>query len=310
MGENDRIALESLASEFASLRRELSDEHRQALQIAVLTEELRTRWQQLIQWDESVDKWMASYAIALVVGVSWILGTERVGDLAQFFQQRNSNNGYFILALAVVNAVYLLSIAFKGYQHNQLRIYIFTNITGPLNEISNLEANQWEKLHRRKGKPEWRRLFYYPIMTTAPFGVSVVVLIMYYLYVGSKHGWFNPHNLAFYFAVLLNIAALVLSLSSTKLNKKWKEVIDAQGQRKARRNEATGERTLFETGTQANELTPSHASDEARHKSDIRTDEPDNVSQHRDSFGASVMGVTLLAGCLILALKEKFKKRD
>ena len=132
---------------------------------------------------------------------------------------------------------------------------------------------------------------------------------MYYHYVGSKHGWGDRHNLAFYFAGLVNIAALFLSLSSTKLNKKWKEVIDDDGQRSAQRREATKERTLFEEGTQANELAPSHANDAVRHKSDTRTDETDNVSQHRDSFGASVVGVTLLAGCLIVALKEKFKKR-
>jgi hypothetical protein len=306
MTESDLSGLRTVIAEFVSLRRELSDEHKQTLQITVLNEELKIRWQQLLLWDEAVDKWMASYAIALVVSVSWILSTERIGKLNQLFSERDNNNSYFILGLAIVNAVYLLFITFKGYQINQLRMYIFKNIAVPLNEIAGLDANQWEVFVRRDGKPEWRRYLYYPIMTVAPFGVSVIILGMYWHYLGCELGWLDRHNKVFYFVALLQVVALVLSLSTTTINTGFRKLIDDVKQKKLTLQK---ESLALECISEGDQQFPPK-SEITMGESSAGPQVTEAEKRGKDLKGVSLLGLTLLLGSFILAARDKFKVQD
>src|SRR5688500_18061200 len=115
------------------------DEQR-LLVTTVLIEEFKARWQQVMAWDSQTDKWMASCIIALVVGVSWILSSERVTHIDQLFRERDGDNSYFILVLAVVNAAYSLYITFMGYQIHQLRLYLYKEIYPKLFDVAGLRV--------------------------------------------------------------------------------------------------------------------------------------------------------------------------
>lgn len=235
MDDTEITTVRNLTNQFALLRRQLFSQHRETLKVSVLTEELRERWQQLTQWDDQVDKWMASYAIAMAVGISWLLSSEHITELPQFFSGRSYDNSYFILSLALVNSTYILYVTFKAYQIHQLRLYIYEKISKELNDLTEGNANSWELWHRtefqrltRRGKPEWRRVLYYPIMTISPFGVSAYVLWTYFHYVGGGLGRFDAHNVYFYFVVVMQFVALLLSFSTTVFNGKWKRLIDQE----------------------------------------------------------------------------------
>lgn len=206
-------------------------ENEKVLKVTVLTEEFKARWQQIMALDSQTDKWMATYTIALVVGVSWILSSEKITSVNQFFLERNYDNSYFILSLAIVNATYSLYIAFMGYQIHQLRLFLYKEICTPLYQITDINVNNWEIWHRtefqkkRKGKPEWRRVLYYSVITLLPFAVSVFILVSYYQIVGRNLSWGNSHNVFFYFVILIQLLSLILSLSVMGQNQQWSDLV-------------------------------------------------------------------------------------
>jgi hypothetical protein len=320
LDEKESVAFAALIDEFAALRRELADNDRQSAIVAVLTEEFKTRWHQLIELDNDVNRWMSSYSIALVVGISWLLSSERIGDLRELFSQRNYHNSYFILSLALINAAYILALTFKGYQIQQLRFYIDRKICAPLNKLVRITANEWEKWHRteftksprRKGKPEWRRVLYYPIITILPFGVSVSILWTYYEYASTDLGWLNPHNLYFYFVILINLVAVVLSVSTAGFNKKWKEIINQDIQQKETSdNGQGGEEKEIKAQTLEPQSNYSKSSTNA-YQADLQTTATANmesydmtISPKGNSAIASFLGYAFLVGATIFALKAK-----
>jgi hypothetical protein len=206
---------------------ELSD--REETAVTTLLEEYKARWQHLLNLDNEVNKWSASYVIALVVGVSWILSSEKFKGIDELFSARNYDNAYFILSLAVVNAAYMLSLAFKGYQIQQICYYLHTVVAANVIRITGITFNTWEVWRRsavfcspkRIGKSEWRRSVYYPIVTLMPFAVSDSILWMYVNFAGKNLAWSDPHNLYFYLVVAINLLAGFIALSTAGFNKKW-----------------------------------------------------------------------------------------
>lgn len=233
MNDTETTTAPDLTSQIALLRRKLLPQDKDALKVAVLTEELKVRWQQQNVWDGQVDRWMAAYAIAIVVGISWLLGSERVSTLSQFFSDRNYDNSYFILALAIINATYILYISFKGYQIQQCRLYMHEIICKQLNDLTGGEANTFELWHRIDGKTEWRRVFYYLIVSSPPFGVSAYILWSYYHYAGRSLPRNDPHNLFFGFVVLMQLVAFLFSVSTAAHNRKWKRLCDEEKKKKS-----------------------------------------------------------------------------
>ncbi len=213
--EKDDSILQALIVENAT-KEALLQKEKDQVRLSVLTEELKLRWQQVMEWDNRTDRWMASYIIALVVGASWILNNKEVTGINDILSARNYDNSYFVLALATINAVYSLYISFMGYQIHQLRLYIYKEICMPLALIANLNIRHWEIWHRtefqkkHKGKPEWRRVLYYPVITILPFSVSVFILGNYVYTVGSVLALSDPHNIFFYFVIVIQIISFIL----------------------------------------------------------------------------------------------------
>ena len=206
---------------------EITDREKTA--VTSLLEEYKARWQHLLNLDNEVNKWSASYVIALVLGISWILNSDKIKGLDDLFSTRNYDNSYFVLSLAVVNAAYMLSLAFKGYQIQQICYYLHTVVGEDVIRITGVSFNTWEVWRRsavfcsprRIGKSEWRRSVYYPIVTLMPFAVSFSILYMYVRFAGKYLTWLDFHNLYFYVVVAINLLAGFIALSTSKFNKTW-----------------------------------------------------------------------------------------
>lgn len=207
-------------------------DNRESAALAVLTEDFKARWQHFMNLDNEVNKWTASYAIGLVISISWILSSQRFNQLNELFTERNSNNSYFVLSLALINAAYILSLAFKGYQIQQICLYLCVQVGKEIEELTGAPFNSWEIWRRtyfnkqdHQGRVEWRRRLYYPIVTFLPFVASATVLGLYVKYVARQVGWFDLHNLYFYFVLAVNLTAGVLSISTIGLNKDWEKLV-------------------------------------------------------------------------------------
>lgn len=202
----------------------LSDREKTAA--TALIEEYKARWQQFLNLDNEVNKWASSYVIAMVISIGWVLGNDKVKGIDTLFLA--PNNCYFILSLAVVNASYSLSVAFKGYQAQQICYYLHDVVGKELIRITGIPFNSWEVWRRikfcspkRAGKSEWRRSVYYPIITLLPFGVSFSILYMYVDFVGKNLSLLDPRNIYFVCAVAINLLAAWIALSTASFNKKW-----------------------------------------------------------------------------------------
>lgn len=208
---------------------------RESAALTVLIEDFKARWQHFLNLDNEVNRWTASYAIGLVVSISWILNSQRFDNLNDLFTARNSNNSYFLLSLALVNALYILSLAFKGYQIQQICLYLCVQVGKEIEDITGAPFNSWEIWRRtyfnqpeQEGRVEWRRRLYYPIVTFLPFVVSATLLGLYFKYVARQVGWFDVHNLYFYFVLLINLTAAVLAMSTMGLNKDWEKLVQSR----------------------------------------------------------------------------------
>ncbi len=302
----------SLAKELAALRQQWIVINRQDTEVLVLSEEYKIHWQQVLELDGEINRWTASYVIALVVGISWIMGTDRIGDLQQIYSGRKYDNCYFVLSLALINAAYILSLTFKGYQIQQLRLYLYREICRPLNRLAYTKCKLWEIWHRtefskgREGKPEWRRSLYYPIITLLPFAVSVSILGTYFYYAGRELKACDPRNIFFYIVIIINIAALLLSISTLHFNKLWKEEVknaEKDSREKTnKRHEARQENPVESISKvkmlQGNAIRPVV----------IRIDET-RAQNRNSSWVVSIVGLSMITGNLIRAFRNKANKQ-
>ena len=117
--ERERLALdcEKLAVEHRKLAledRKLDLEDRK-LAVNLYVEDFKARWQELLNFENENNRWITLYVTALLLVISWVLNNSgRYAGLGGLYSY--SDNAYFILSIAIVNAVYTFAMAFKGYQ--------------------------------------------------------------------------------------------------------------------------------------------------------------------------------------------------
>jgi len=212
--------------------------------VAALVEEYKARLSQIIAFDNEINRWSASYIIALVVGIGWTLSSQNIKTLSGLFLEDsrapNFNNCYFMLSLAVINALYILWLTIKGYQAQQLHFYLHT-VTGK--QIRNLIDEPYNSFEiwrrstlfcskRREGKLDWRRTFFYLAFTLLPFGVSFSVLWMYGQFVWNNNAIEivsnGSHlsillNVIYVFVIVFHIVVAYVAISTSSFNKFWEK---------------------------------------------------------------------------------------
>jgi hypothetical protein len=111
--------------------------------VTVSLEDFRVHHQALLQLESEVGRWTTIYVGALAIGAA-VSFTEVAATSGPATEFANPIRAAAILVLATVNAVYILALAFKGYQCQLLRLYLHDVVGRRLRELSDPSFYGWE----------------------------------------------------------------------------------------------------------------------------------------------------------------------
>jgi hypothetical protein len=243
--EREKMALEreKIALEYKKLAKEDSK-----LAVTLYVEDFKARWQELLNFENENNRWVTLYVTALLLVISWMLSNGRkYNGLAGLYGE--NDNAYFIMSIAIINALYTFSMAIKGYQIQQIALYQFDFIAGGLWEEVKVRFNDWERYRRdefaEKRGPEPIRRTYYILISLLPTLVSYAILFLYLYYEwsvqASRNGLRSFRNWFCIAAFGLVTLSLVFAGRTTKLNKKWDKILERAEKRTNELNPAPEE---------------------------------------------------------------------
>jgi hypothetical protein len=236
-----RAALESERERLELEHKKLDLEHRKLaledrklvlenrkIAVNLYVEDFKARWQELLNFENENNRWITLYVTALLLVVSWVLNNSgRYNGLEGLYSY--GDNAYFIMSIAIVNAVYTFAMAFKGYQIQQIAQYQYKFLARRIFELTGIPFNEWERFRREefssKRGPEPIRKVYFAVISSLPTIVSYTILGLYVFYqwgaqAGQNH-WRSGRNWFALGAFLLVTLSLVFSWMSAQLNGKW-----------------------------------------------------------------------------------------
>ena len=224
VSEVDRIKIEMEAKKI-NLEVEKIALERDKMVVNSLTEDFKARWQELLNFENENSCWQTLYVTALILVISWVLSNSgETGKYKNIEAIFSGDNPYLLLPLALINAIYTLAMAYKGYQIQEIAQYLFKHIGSNISGKISVEFNSWERWRRNEtGTPVFIRSFYYTIIGVLPTAVSSTILILfcYYRYNNSTRGLIY----FFYFVVVFVIVSLLAAFSTTGMNSKWNEIL-------------------------------------------------------------------------------------
>lgn len=198
-------------------------------QVAALLDDFKARWAELLNFENENNRWSTLYVTALVVIIGWILNNDRYRDLNELLDR--GQNAYFVLLLAFVNNLYTLGMSIKGYQIQQIGLYLFDEVRPRINALTGGDFNTWDCWRRayfqapsRRGRPELVRAVYYTSVATLPALVSAAILMIYFVYRWFDSPWYSVQNTCFYLVVAAVVVTFGACVSTTSVNKRWESV--------------------------------------------------------------------------------------
>lgn len=196
------------------------------LVVTTLLEDFKARWQELLNFENENSRWQTLYVTALMLVIGWVLSNSgEVGKYRTISEIFRGDNSFFVLSLALVNAIYTLAMACKGYQIQEIAQYLYKNIGTVISRKTELHFNSWEEWRRdEKGRPLLIRVAYYPIVGLLPTAVSTTILGLYY-YHESKLPDHLAQNIFSVFVSVFVLLSFVIAVSTTRMNKRWTEIL-------------------------------------------------------------------------------------
>lgn len=206
---------------------------RDKLVVTALLEDFKARWQELLNFENENSRWQTLYVTALILVVAWILSnsgeSSKYKNIADIFK---GDNSFLLLSLALINAIYTLAMAYKGYQIQEIAQYLYKDIGNIVSNKTLVKFNSWERWRRDEtGKPVFIRSFYYSVIGILPTAVSVTILILYFYYAYFEYEYFkepnqarNKLNLFAYFVSIFVAISLLAALWTTKMNGVWTRI--------------------------------------------------------------------------------------
>jgi hypothetical protein len=210
----------------------MNQDDRDKLLATALIEEFKARWQELLNFEGENNRWSTIYVTAIIAVVGWFVNSDRGEDLGALV--RRGSNGYLLLFLAFVNNLYTLSMAMKGYQIQQLGLYLYTEVRPKLNKLTGGDTGTWERWrreqfprHSQRGEPERLRAVYFVLVGALPLFVSGIVLSLYAIHC-LRAPWLTPANWPFYSSCAVIVVATAAALSTARINSRWKDVLSGE----------------------------------------------------------------------------------
>lgn len=197
------------------------------LLVSSLIEDFKARWQELLNFENENSRWQTIYVTALILVISWVLSnsgeTGRYKSIRGIFE---GDNSYLLISLALINAIYTLAMAYKGYQIQEIAQYLYVNIGSKISDRIPAEFNSWERWRRNEtGTPKLIRTFFYIIIGVLPTAVSTTILSLFYFYrypVNDSNEWLNAF---FYLASVFVLISLLIAFYTTTMNNKWESIL-------------------------------------------------------------------------------------
>lgn len=240
--ERDRVSSElkkiDLERKKLALETEKLAFEQKKLAVTLYVEDFKARWQELLNFESENNRWITLYVTALLLVISWILSNgEKYHGLGGLYGE--GDNAYFIMSIAVINALYTFAMAFKGYQIQQISQYQYDYLGRRIWETMRVPFNEWERYRREcfagKWGPEPIRMTYYALIGSLPTIVSYAILFLYGFYEwrtqASRHGWLSLRNWFCIVAVVLVTLSLWFSYLTSSLNRKWETILEEAKER-------------------------------------------------------------------------------
>jgi hypothetical protein len=215
-----------------SLEHEKLSLERDKLAVSLYVEDFKARWQELLNFENENNRWITLYVTALLLVISWILNNgEKYKGLRGLYAE--GDNAYFIMSIAFINALYTFSMAFKGYQIQQIAQYQYEFIAGKIWDLSHVPFNDWERYRRevfaKKRGAEPIRKMYYVLIGSLPTFVSYVIIFLYWYYEWRRqaglHHWASVRNWFSLGVVAVMTCSLIFSWLTSRLNSRWEEIL-------------------------------------------------------------------------------------
>jgi hypothetical protein len=137
--------------------------------------------------------------------------------------------------LPLLNAAYILALAFKGYQIQQIGLYLYGDISIRITALTGGAFNTWEEWRRTQRReharyvgPELVRILYFAIISAIPVSVSGALLYVYWHFIGATQALSSGDNIYCYFIVMVTITAAAASAMTTQQNGQWSQLIEAR----------------------------------------------------------------------------------
>jgi|GEM_PF-3709404 len=206
-------------------------EEREKLAMSVLLEDFKACWQELLNHETDNSRASTLYVTAVVAVIAWMLKEEHFSGFENIFKQREKAVAF--ISLALVNTLFTLSMAFKGYRIQQIGLYIYAEIRPRINDLVGQQSLWWDHWRRTefsksKGSPELITSLYYMTVGALPATVTVLILGLYGHYYWKAAAWCSGENMYFYAVVLVVLVSLTLAIASTiGIARKWSRVIKA-----------------------------------------------------------------------------------
>lgn len=227
--EHDKLTLEN---------QKMALEERK-LVVSLYVEDFKARWQELLNFENENNRWITLYVTALLLVISWILNNSgKYNGIKGLYTE--GDNAYFIMAIAIINALYTFSMAIKGYQIQQIAQYQYEFLAGKIWDSLHVPFNDWERYRReafaKKRGPEPIRSIYYVLIGSLPTIVSYTIIVLYWYFDWERqagyHQWGSLRNWFSVGAFIIVTCSLIFSGLTSRLNGRWKQILsDAEAKR-------------------------------------------------------------------------------
>lgn len=211
-------------------RQVLEQEERRKRLLLALIEDFKARWQELLNFEAENNRWSTLYVTAILAVTGWLINNDQYKNFDDLLDR--GSNAYLVLLLAFVNSLYTLAMALKGYQIQQIGLYLYGEVRPRILELTGGDFNTWDKWRRiqfqgrsRRGRPELIRAVYYTSIAVLPFLVSTIILATYAWTEWGEVPRFGLQNATFYLACLMVAVTLLAALSTTQINSRWEKLL-------------------------------------------------------------------------------------
>ena len=217
----------------------MTPDDREKLFGQALLDDFRARWQELLNFEAENNRWSTIYVTAIISVTGWFVAGPKSGDISALM--KTGVNGYLLLLLAFVNNLYTLSMAMKGYQIQQLGLYLYSEVRPQLNALTHADSGTWERWRREqfqeavgRGRPERLRSVYYVALSALPLLVSSLILAVYFKYCLASPFW-DLSNVWFYLSCGAVCVIAWAAISTTSINKRWDAFLAQEEDRRQER---------------------------------------------------------------------------